>query len=278
MFLRFEAYFVIVKVYMFRKQMRKPAAKTSWERHGRWYSKVVEESGSYQKEVILPGVLSLLELHRGEDILDIGCGEGFFAREFHKLGGNVLGIDASPELIEIAKKKGPYELLYKVADAANFAFLNVGAFDAAVMILALQNMERMDAVLVEARRVLAPHGRLVIVLNHPAFRIPKLSAWGWDEAQKLQYRRMNAYMSELKVPIEMHPGERTKEVTWSFHRPLSAYVKALRNAGFAVSDLEEWISHKVSERGPRAKAEDRARKEIPLFLAIKAEPLVIGRS
>ncbi|MDO8585099.1 MAG: class I SAM-dependent methyltransferase [bacterium] len=257
---------------MFRKQIGKPAAKTSWERHGKWYSKVVEESGSYQKEVILPGVLTLLDLHKGEDILDIGCGEGFFAREFHRLGANVLGVDASPELIAIAKKKSPPEALYKVADAANLSFLNVGAFDAAVMILALQNMERMDAVLKEARRVLAPKGRLVIVLNHPTFRIPKLSAWGWDEAQKLQYRRMNAYMTELKVPIEMHPGERTKEVTWSFHRPLQSYVKALRNAGFAVTDCQEWISHKVSERGPRAKAEDRARKEIPLFLALKAEP------
>lgn len=252
---------------------KRPAAKTSWERHGKWYSKVVEESGSYQKEVILPGVLSLLGLHRGEDILDIGCGEGFFAREFHKLGANVLGIDASPELVAIAKKKGPNELLYKVADAADLKFLNAGAFDAAVIILALQNIERMDATLKEARRVLAPRGRLVIVLNHPVFRIPKLSAWGWDESQKLQYRRMNAYMSELKVPIEMHPGEKTKEVTWSFHRPLSAYVKALHNAGFAVTDLEEWVSHKVSERGPRAKAEDRARREIPLFLAVKAEPL-----
>ncbi|MBI2075302.1 MAG: SAM-dependent methyltransferase, partial [Candidatus Harrisonbacteria bacterium] len=43
-------------------------------------------------------------------------------------------------------------------------------------------------------------------------------------------------------------------------------------AGFAVTDMEEWVSHRTSERGPRAKAEDRARREIPLFLAIKAEP------
>lgn len=251
---------------------KRPAATTSWEKHGRWYSKMIEDPGSYQREVILPGVLSLLDLRKGEDVLDIGCGEGFFARAFHKLGANVLGIDASPELIAIAKKKSSPEILYKVADAANLKFLNDGAFDAAVIILALQNIEHMDAALKEARRVLAPSGRLVIVLNHPAFRIPKLSGWGWDEAQKLQYRRMNAYMSELKVPIEMHPGERTKEVTWSFHRPLQSYIKALRNAGFAVTDMQEWISHKMSARGPRAKAENRARREIPLFLAIKAAP------
>jgi len=43
-------------------------------------------------------------------------------------------------------------------------------------------------------------------------------------------------------------------------------VKALHKAGFTLKILEEWNSHKKSEPGPRAKAEDRARKEIPLFL------------
>ena len=43
--------------------------------------------------------------------------------------------------------------------------------------------------------------------------------------------------------------------------------------GFALAGLEEWISHRVSERGPRAGAEDRARKEFPLFLMLKAQKL-----
>jgi len=48
------------------------------------------------------------------------------------------------------------------------------------------------------------------------------------------------------------------------------YFKALNKAGFAVSLMEEWNSHKKSQAGPRADAEDIARKEIPLFVCLMA--------
>jgi hypothetical protein len=43
----------------------------------------------------------------------------------------------------------------------------------------------------------------------------------------------------------------------------------LFNNGFLIEKMEEWISDKKSEGG-RAKIEDKARAEFPLFLAIKA--------
>ncbi len=253
-----------------RQAHREP--KTSWGKHAKWYAGVVEEKGSYQKEVILPGVLNLLQIKAGEAVLDLACGEGFFTREFAKAGANVLGVDAGAGLIEIAKKKSPREILYRVADARSLPFLNDGAFDAVVIILALQNIDDIAPVFREARRVLNKNGRIIFVLNHPVLRIPKFTGWGWDTEQKLQYRRVNRYMSELKLPIEMHPGEKTGEVTWSYHRPLSSYFKALKNAGFVVEDMEEWGSHKTSQPGGRAKAENLARDEFPLFMAVRALP------
>lgn len=50
-------------------------------------------------------------------------------------------------------------------------------------------------------------------------------------------------------------------------------MKALRTANFAIVRMEEWISHRESEKGPRKIAEDTARKEFPLFLAIEAKHL-----
>ena len=47
-------------------------------------------------------------------------------------------------------------------------------------------------------------------------------------------------------------------------------MKALRNAGLLVDAIEEWPSHKTSTSGPRAAAENAARKEIPMFMAIRA--------
>jgi hypothetical protein len=114
-------------------------------------------------------------------------------------------------------------------------------------------------------------GRLVIVMMHPCFRGHKCTAWGWDEAGRVQYRRVDRYLVPRKEPIVTHPGSDPTHYTWSFHRPLQAYVKALRNAGLFVDALEEWPSHKTSEPGgPRSAAENLARKEIPMFLALRA--------
>ena len=69
----------------------------------------------------------------------------------------------------------------------------------------------------------------------------------------------------------MTPGKsKDKQFTYSFHRSLQDYSKALRAGGFAIVRMEEWISHKDSQPGPRAAAENTARKEFPLFLAIEA--------
>ena len=67
----------------------------------------------------------------------------------------------------------------------------------------------------------------------------------------------------------MHPGEEKGEQTISYHRSLQDFFKALSKNNFAVSKLEEWISHRESQEGPRQKAEDIARKEIPLFLMLE---------
>ncbi len=120
------------------------------------------------------------------------------------------------------------------------------------------------------RRVLRPWGRLVIVMMHPAFRGPKETSWGWDDEAKVQYRRVDRYLVPRKTPIVAHPGSAPGVYTWSFHKPLELYFKALRQAGMLVDALEEWPSHKTSDSGPRAPAENVARKEIPMFLALRA--------
>ena len=43
-----------------------------------------------------------------------------------------------------------------------------------------------------------------------------------------------------------------------------------------VDALEEWTSHKTSDSDPRAAAENAARKEIPLFLALRAVKVCTG--
>ncbi len=257
---------------------------TSWGGVAGWYDEMLRDAeGTYQKEVILPNLLRLMEIRTGEKIIDIACGQGFFSIEFAKAGAEVTGADISPELIAIAKKGAGAgrNLQFFPAPADKLTFAKPETFDKAAIILALQNIENLSGTLAEAARVLKKGGKLFLVMNHPAFRIPKKSAWGFDEAAKTQYRRIDEYLSESRSEIEMHPGEAAKSgagkaraaTTLSFHRPLQLYFKSLHKAGFSVTRLEEWISHKQSQKGPRQLSEDKARHEIPLFLFLEAQRL-----
>lgn len=256
---------------------RRPAAEqrksppTDWGGVAEWYDQLVGDEGSeYHRQVIFPGVLRLLALQAGQSVLDVACGQGVFCRVLRSRGAEVTGVDAAGELIKLARQRSDPAIQYFVGDARELGFLAAGKFAAATCILAIQNIDKLPPVFDGVARALAPWGSLVLVMMHPAFRGPKFSSWGWDEAQKAQYRRVDRYLLPRKEPIVTHPGQKTGQYTWTFHRPLQSYVKALANAGLLVEALEEWPSHKSSQPGPRAAAENTARKEIPMFLAIRA--------
>ncbi len=104
--------------------------------------------------------------------------------------------------------------------------------------------------------------------------MPRQSGWGWDAGRKLQYRRVDRYLTPLPVPMKTLPG-RPGRPTRSFHRPVSAYVNALSQNGLLVERMVEIPSHKLSATArlrslPAEKAADIARREIPLFLGIRA--------
>jgi ubiquinone/menaquinone biosynthesis C-methylase UbiE len=269
------------------KPIKKPkVVPTSWGPVAKWYDETVEEKGSYQQDLILPNLLRLMDIQKGENVLDLACGQGLFARAFHLAGAKVTGADISKELVDIATKKSPKEITYHVASADTLPFLKDESVDKVAIVLALQNIENFRETIAECARVLTANGTLYMVLNHPAFRIPKASSWEFDEKKNAQYRRIDRYLSEIRTEIAMHPGlnaskgrvgrtsnEVLGEQTVSFHRPLQLYFKTFAKSGFAVLRLEEWISGKKSQDGPRGIAEDFARKEIPLFLTLEAQKL-----
>jgi len=244
---------------------------TSWEKVANWYDRHVSGSSDHHRDIIIPGALKMIDIKKGEKIIDVGCGEGSLCRELANRGAQVVGIDASKKLVEIAKKKSvKFNIHFRAADAGKLEGIQDSTFDAGCSILAIQNMEDLDSVAKETARIIKRGGRLVWVLNHPCFRIPRQSGWGFDEKRKLQYRRIDRYMTEMKIPIQMHPGASPGIHTWTFHRPLSVYFDRLNSFGFAVTKLEEWVSQRKSKPGTNARAENMSREEIPLFLAISA--------
>ena len=259
---------------MKRKSATSAGLKTDWGQVAGWYDQLVGDDGSeYHQQVVLPGTLRMLELVSGEKEIDIACGQGVLCRKLQSLGAQVTGVDAAAELIEMARERGPDTIRYEMADARELSFLPASRFDAVACILAIQNIHPIQPVFAGVSRSLVMGGRMVMVLMHPCFRGPKEASWGWDQAQQVQYRRVDRYLLPRKVPIVTRPGAAPDVYTWTFHKPLEAYVKALSQAGLFIDKMEEWPSHKTSQAGGRAAAENTARKEIPMFMAIRARKI-----
>ena len=268
---------------------------TSWGGEALWYDDYLSLEDSYQKQVILPNILRIIDPKPNKKILDLACGQGFFSESMIDKGANVIGVDISKELIALAnnklsKKSSASSFIISPADKIISAGVKENSCDSAMCILAAQNIKEFDVAIKEVSKVLKPKSKFVIVLNHPCFRVPKNSDWYFDaegggpegdpsyiikNGKKTGRigRVIYSYMSEGVIKIDMHPGEvdrRKKSYTTSFHRSLQIYSKWLANAGFAISRIEEWVSHKKSNAGTREEADKRAKKEIPLFMCIEA--------
>jgi len=245
---------------------------TDWNEVAGWYDALVGEAGSeYHRHVVLPGVMKLLALREGERFLDIACGQGVLCRlAREKSAVETTGVDAAESLIELARQRGPADIRYHVGDARDLSFLPESHFNSAACVLAIQNIDPIKPVCDGVARILSLGGRFVIVMMHPCFRGAKETSWVWDEQKRVQYRRVDRYLIPRKSPIVTHPGAGDKSYTWTFHRPIENYIKALRQAGLLIDAIDEWTSHKKSDSGPRAGAENLARKEIPMFMCIRA--------
>jgi ubiquinone/menaquinone biosynthesis C-methylase UbiE len=250
--------------------MQKRFGHSSWQKVAPWYNRLTEggQGHYYHQHVVIPGVLNLLSLSPGSTLLDLACGNGVLAKAIPD-NVNYFGVDNAPSLINEAKRtdRNPNHK-YLISDVTKP--LTVPAdFTHAAIILAIQNIENPSKLLQNASQHLVKNGVLVMVLNHPAFRIPRQSSWGIDEGRKIQYRRIDKYMSPMQIPINMNPSDRNSPITMSYHHPISDYSKMLKDAGFEIDLIEEWTSDKESE-GRVAKMENRSRSEIPLFLAVRA--------
>ena len=247
--------------------------KTSWQGASQWYNGIVGEEGHYYHQaIILPGLQRLMQLKEtaNPSLLDMACGQGVLGRQVAS-DVEVYGFDIAPGLIKAAAQYDRSSRHhYAVADVTKPLPVGKKDFSHAAIVLALQNIEHPDRVFANASKHLRAGGKLFIVLNHPHFRIPRQSSWKVDEGNKIQYRRVDRYMSPMKIPIQTHPSKSEQSTTTtSFHYPLSTYSKWLHEAGFAIELIEEWCSDKVST-GKQAKMENRSREEIPLFMTLVA--------
>jgi len=112
----------------------------------------------------------------GDEVLDCACGTGDLTQAFAKTRATrVVGLDFTPEMLEIAKKKKTRaahggKIEYIEGDAQQLPFES-GSFDVVSIAFGIRNVQEPERALGEFARVLRPGGRLVVLeFGTPKFR------------------------------------------------------------------------------------------------------------
>lgn len=189
-----------------RKNQAQPAGSRSWDPVADWYAGWVGAEGSeHHRRLAIPALLELLRPAPGEHVLDVGCGPGVLAPHVTEAGARYTGVDASRKLVAFARRHHGAHGRFVVGDATRLREapeIAEGAFDAAVFLLSIQDIDPLEDALHSAAWALKPGGRMVLLMTHPCFRVPQQSGWGWDAQRRLRYRRVDRYLTRLAVPMK----------------------------------------------------------------------------
>jgi len=202
-----------------------------------------------------PTTLSLLPKVKGKRVLDAGCGPGVYSEWLVEHGAEVVGVDASPKMVELAKQRLGTASDVRQADLSKpLTFLGSSSFDMVLSPLVLEYVEDWGSTFAEFYRVLRPDGHLVFSVTHPFF-------------DYIYFKSNNYFETEL-VGSEWSGFKPIQVYVPSFRRSLGATLNPLVEAGFC---LEKILEPKPTD--DFKKADPKHYEELsqqPCFLCIRA--------
>jgi SAM-dependent methyltransferase len=175
-----------------------------------------------------PAMLALAGDVAGRRILDAGCGAGPLLAALRDRGAVVTGIDKSPGILKLARRRLGDDADLRVAELGNLLPFPDHTFDDVTASLVLHYLEDWGPALAELRRVLKPGGRLIASVGHPFAE----NLWHREAGLKPDYFATYNYVVEWTVG-----GQSAVLRFWT--RPLHAMTDAFTAAGFRISVISE---------------------------------------
>ena len=230
-----------------------------------WDRQVGEHGDRNRRFNVHPVLLPMLGELSGKCVLDAGCGTGYLAIKMARAGAHVIAVDYADGMVSAARANVAAAGLpvdVRRDDCCSLATIESVSRDIVVSNYVLQDLADHRAALHAFRRVLTDEGHAVVVFSHPFFAVPNGPERHDDGSVTL--RMPHAYFDEVRCEetwrgTDARSGERfdfPDRFTF-YHRPLSSYWRAFREAGFRVLDLDEPV---VGEPYPAELTPDDVRR------------------
>lgn len=151
-----------------------------WGRYADAYDNLIDRIAG---EGMRRNLATMLEGERiTGNVIELGCGTGYFTRAIAKSAGHVTATDLSPEMIAVAKKKlkglDNVSLVIENGEATSFP---PESFDAALLANMLHTLDHPEKALEECHRILKADGTLLII-NYTD------EGMGWAERTWMYFR------------------------------------------------------------------------------------------
>ncbi len=201
------------------------------------------DEGDLSRQLIIDPVFwKTLDNVKGKKVLDAGCGNGYFTRKLAKKGAKVHGVDFSHKFIEYCTKREEKKQLgckYLQASLTDLTFFENESFDLIISNIVMVDVQDYQKAFFELNRILKKNGRFVWSNLHPVFgrlgamlyRLPLDTARNDDRPFYL----VDRYFDSGGTLISWG----NFKPLWQFHRTLSEYSHALKEAGFAIREIIE---------------------------------------
>ncbi|TKJ43332.1 SAM-dependent methyltransferase [candidate division TA06 bacterium B3_TA06] len=239
----------------------------------RWAEEVRKGYDTYRDLFNNPAFFEFMGDINGKKVLDAGCGEGYNTRIMAQKGAQVIGVDISSRMIELAQEeeqRNPLGISYHVASFSNLPPFESESFDMVVSFMALMDAPDYEGAVGEFFRVLRKGGELYFSISHPCFMTKEIN-WIEDEQGHpvsiviSDYFSPEPYEECWKFPSSENPEKFT---IIYFPRTLSAYLNGLINAGFVLKRIAEpRPSEEVCRKYPGLR---RWREHVAIFLHVHA--------
>ncbi len=210
-----------------------------WGRIAQDYDKWYETpKGVYANDQEKKLFLRLTEFKKGQTLLDIGCGTGYFSFWFHSLGLKIVGIDLSLEMLKVAKSKLKNKEIKFFRGNASFLPFSDDSFDLVVLITTLEFASNPRQVLSEAFRVCRSKIFLGVLGKYSILAFKrKLKAYFINKQSV--YRKAKFYsLRELKKLIKKSTNEDRIELH---------YEKILKQAFIGLVIIKKRLKRKNNE-------------------------------